>query len=277
MFYLWNKHKERVVLLFLVGLCLILIELPLNRQISVLRNFFLYLLQPSQKITTELIQNNTKLAKNILSLVRLREENLNLQEENYRLRSQIIKAQDIISENDRLRNLLSYKKEINTRVQLAKVINSDVYNNYTSVWIDKGSYAGIKNNTVVMGQQHGKIGLVGRIIEVLPKSSRVLLITDQESQVRVTDQRSRFEGLIQGGNSQNIHLSYFLGEADIQVGDVVVTNGKGGIFPPGLRVGVMSKTFLEEDKLFKGGLVVPEVNPSQLEEVLLLSGEAGQG
>jgi len=271
MSYLWVKYKESIVLIFLVILCLVLIGSPFNKQVQSVRAFFYYLLIPAQKISNEMLQDNSRLAKNILSLVTLREENLDLQEENYRLKSQILQAQEALSENKRLENLLAYKKESVYYSQLARVISAEPENCYTSIWVDKGSTDAIEVNMVVLAYQRGLIGLAGRIIEVLPQSSRVLLITDQQSELRVINERTRYESVAQGENTLSLRLRYFLNEADIQPGDTLVTSGKGGIFPPGLKVGTLFKTFQEEDKLFKGGLAQPEINPGLLEEVLILN------
>jgi rod shape-determining protein MreC len=276
MSYFWVKYKESIVLLLLAAFCLLLIGSPLNKQINVLRNLFLYLVNPSQTIVTELIQDNTNLSRNILSLIRQREENLNLQEEVYRLKNELIRSREAQSENDRLKNLLVFKKEASPSAQAARVIASDPANCYTSLWLDKGADDGIQLNMVAIAYQRNGIGVVGRIVELLPQTSRLLLITDQESGIRVTDQRSRYDGEAQGENSNDLRLRYFLDEADLQTGDILVTSGKGGVFPPGLVVGKVAKAFLEEDKLFKGGSVVPEIDPGLLEEVLLLPGRRNQ-
>ncbi|MDD5492026.1 MAG: rod shape-determining protein MreC [bacterium] len=271
MSYWWVKYKESIILIFLVALCLVLIGSSFNRQVQSVRAFFYYLLNPSQKISFEMLQDNSRLAKNILSLVNLREENLDLQEENYRLKSQIQQSREALAENERLKALLAYKKESPYYGQLAKVIGSEPENCYTSIWVNKGAEDSITGNMVVLAYQHGLIGLAGRVVEVQPRSSRVLLITDQESEVRVVNERTRYESVAKGENSFSLRLRYFLNEADIKSGDILVTSGKGGVFPPGLKVGILTEAFQEEDKLFKGGKAVPEINPGLLEEVLILS------
>lgn len=271
MSYWWVKYKESIVLIVLVVLCLTLIGSPFNQQVQSVRAFFYYLLNPAQKLSSEMLQDNSRLTRNILSLVNLREENLNLQEENYRLKSQIQQSQEVLSENERFKALLAYKKDSPYYSQLARVIGSEPENCYTSIWVNKGREDSITENMVVMAYQRGSIGLVGRVIEVLPQSSRVLLITDQESEVRVINERTRYESVAQGENNFSLRLRYFLNEADIQPGDILVTSGKGGIFPSGLKVGILTEAFQEEDKLFKGGKAVPEINPGLLEEVLILN------
>jgi len=271
MSYWWIKYKESIVLIFLVALCLVLIGSPFNQQVQSVRTFFYYLLSPSQKISFEMLQDNNRLAKNILSLVNLREENLDLQEENYRLKSEIQQSREAMAENERIKAFLAYKKESAYNSQLAKVIGSEPENSYTSIWVNKGREDTIAENMVVLAYHHGAIGLVGRIVEVLPQSARVLLITDQQSELRVINELTRYESVAQGENNFSLRLRYFLNEADIKPGDSIITSGKGGIFPPGLKVGRITETFQEEDKLFKGGVAIPEINPGLLEEVLILN------
>ncbi|MDD5131392.1 MAG: rod shape-determining protein MreC [bacterium] len=271
MSYWWIKYKESIVLIFLVVFCLTLIGSPFNQQVQSVRNFFYYLLAPSQKISFEMLQDNSRLTKNIISLVNLREENLNLQEENYRLKSQIQQSREALTENERLKALLAYKNESAYYGQLARVIGSEPENCYTSIWVNKGREDNVIQNMVVLAYQRGSIGLVGRVVEVQPRSARILLITDQESELRVINERTRYESVAKGENNFSLRLRYFLNEADIKPGDILVTSGKGGIFPSGLKVGILTDTFQEEDKLFKGGIAIPEINPGLLEEVLILN------
>lgn len=265
-----GKHKENRVLLILVILCFILIGSPLSQHFRALRSLFLSVFIPGQKISMEFIRDNHRILTSVYALLKVQEENLDLQEQVYRLKEQLNKYQEALGENERLRGFLRYKKELNLDGQLAKVIGSNPRDRYTSVWLDKGSMHGVEVNAVALGYQKGEIGVVGRIIEVSLQNSRLLLITDQESEVTVVDRRSRCDGILKGENMVDVRLAYFLNDADMQPGDVLLTSGKGGIFPPGLKVGVIKKVFGEQNKLFTGGFAAPVVNLGQLEEVLLL-------
>lgn len=265
-----GKHKENILLLILVIMCFILISSPLSQHFRNLRFLFLSVFCPGQKISAEFIQDNRNLIARVYSLLKVREDNLDLQEQVYRLKEQLNKAQEALSENKRLREFLRYQEELKLDGQLAKVIGSNPRDRYTSIWLNKGSMHGVEVNAVALGYQKGEIGVIGRIIEAWPENSRLLLITDQESEVRVVSQRSRCEGILQGENTAHVRLDFFLNDADIQVGDMLVTSGKGGIFPPGLKIGVITKVFVEQSKLFVGGFAMPVVDPGQLEDVLLL-------
>jgi rod shape-determining protein MreC len=85
-------------------------------------------------------------------------------------------------------------------------------------------------------------GLVGRIAEVGERASRVLLITDLNSRIPVTIEGSRERAVLAGDNSEQPRLIYLPARPPVKVGDRIVTSGHGGVFPPGLPVGVIAST-----------------------------------
>jgi rod shape-determining protein MreC len=80
-------------------------------------------------------------------------------------------------------------------------------------------------------------GLVGRVLEVGKRASRVLLLTDISARVPVVVERTRDQAVLAGNNSDNPELRYLPRDVDIKVGDRIVTSGVGGNFPAGLPVG----------------------------------------
>jgi rod shape-determining protein MreC len=83
------------------------------------------------------------------------------------------------------------------------------------------------------------VGLVGRIAEVGDRASRVLLLTDLNSRIPVTLQGSHERAILAGDNSPRPLLAYLAPNAKPEVGERVVTSGDGGVFPPGIPVGVI--------------------------------------
>jgi len=83
-------------------------------------------------------------------------------------------------------------------------------------------------------------GLVGRVSEVGSRAARVLLVTDLNSRVPVIVEGPQQRALLTGDNSERPCLRYLDAGAEIKVGDRVVTSGQGGVFPPGLPVGVVA-------------------------------------
>jgi rod shape-determining protein MreC len=105
-----------------------------------------------------------------------------------------------------------------------------------SLMIHAGSENGIARGQAAMTGE----GLVGRVSEVGRQAARVLLVTDLNSRVPVIVEGPQQRALLTGDNSERPCLRYLDAGAEIKVGDRVVTSGQGGVFPPGLPVGVVA-------------------------------------
>jgi hypothetical protein len=110
----------------------------------------------------------------------------------------------------------------------------------------------------------------------LDRHCRVLLITDQGSSVDAIDQRNRVRGILCGKDPNGCLLKYIRSNLDIREGDLVITSGKDGVFPKGLRLGVIQAAYKDPVDLFQKIEVKPLVRLSALEEVLIIKhGVAG--
>src|SRR5438105_3505254 len=105
-----------------------------------------------------------------------------------------------------------------------------------TVMIDAGSGNGLARGQAVISGE----GLVGRLTEVGVRAARVLLITDLNSRVPVVVESSRATAVLAGDNSDRPRLVYFGNAKDVKIGDRVVTSGEGGVFAPGLAVGLIA-------------------------------------
>jgi rod shape-determining protein MreC len=113
-------------------------------------------------------------------------------------------------------------------------------------------------------------GVVGQLIKVADRSSRVLLVTDNASAVAAVVQRSRARGVVRGAGRGRLTLEFSIREDDIKVGDQVVTSGIGGTFPKGLPIGEVTMVKKGEYGIFQIVEIRPAVMISRLEEVLVL-------
>jgi hypothetical protein len=138
--------------------------------------------------------------------------------------------------------------------------------------IDKGFRDGIAPDMPVVNDE----GVIGRILDVSDRHSRVLLITDQGSSVDAIDQRNRVRGIVSGKDANGCLLKYVRGNLDIKEGDLVITSGKDGIYPKGLRLGVVQAAYKDPVDLFQKIDVKPLVRMSGLEEVLIIK-RGGEG
>jgi len=173
--------------------------------------------------------------------------------------------QEIRLANQRLRRLLEFGERVDLPALPAQVIAEDSSSWFRTVVIDKGGEDGVREGMPVVGAE----GVIGRIIKSTPRQSRVLLITDASSSVASVIQRNRTRG-VSRGRGDSLAFDFALRQKDIEVGDRVVTSGVGGVFPKGLLVGEVTRVLKEEYGLFQAVKVLPAVDFSRLEEVLVL-------
>ncbi len=163
-------------------------------------------------------------------------ENARLAEENARLLHWQQAALTLASENGHLRELMKLVPEAAVSYVTARVIADSGGAFVRDLMVDAGSDSAVaRGQAAITGE-----GLVGQVSEVGAGAARVLLITDLNSRVPVIDQRSRQRAILAGDNSDRPLLRYLDPAAAVETGDRIVTSGEGGVFPPGLPVGVVA-------------------------------------
>ncbi|HEU0264525.1 MAG TPA: rod shape-determining protein MreC [Geobacterales bacterium] len=253
-----------VVILFAV---FIFFSLNLRRRFhaNIVEQTMLRVTAPVQRFTTWSKSNVDRLWNDYLFLVGVEEHNRLLLEQNRRLNGRVIENNELVLAGDRLRQLLALKNTLPMSSMAATVIGED-----SAPWkiliIDRGEADGVREGMPVVATA----GVVGQVIKVAPHTSRVLLLTDGASAVAITIQRSRARGVLHGKGDDNCSIDFSLREEDVQVGDIVVTSGMGGIFPKGVPVGEVTMVTKGEYRIFQSVEVRPYVNLSRLEEVLVL-------
>jgi rod shape-determining protein MreC len=163
-------------------------------------------------------------------------DNQRLREENGRLLQWQNVARRLQAENAELRKLTKFQPPADARYVSAQVIANSGGAFARNVLINVGSHDEVaRGQAAVTGE-----GLVGRIAEVGDRASRILLLTDLNSHIPVVLDGSRERAVMAGDNSDQPRLLYLPANVAVKVGDRVVTAGSGGVFPPGLPVGVVA-------------------------------------
>jgi rod shape-determining protein MreC len=163
-------------------------------------------------------------------------DNQRLREENGRLLQWQNVARRLQAENAELRKLTKFQPPADARYVSAQVIANSGGAFARNVLINVGSHDEVvRGQAAVTGE-----GLVGRIAEVGNRASRILLLTDLNSHIPVVLDGSRERAVMAGDNSDQPRLLYLPANVAVKVGDRVVTAGSGGVFPPGLPVGVVA-------------------------------------
>jgi rod shape-determining protein MreC len=164
------------------------------------------------------------------------EENRRLTQENERLLRWQQAALDLAADNEKLRGLVKAVPNAAVSYVTARIIANSGGAYVRTVMIDAGVEQHVaRGEAAITGE-----GLVGRLTEVGARAARVLLITDLNSRIPVTIDGSKTNAILAGDNSERPRLVYLSEKDGVKVGDRIVTSGEGGVFPPGLPVGVVS-------------------------------------
>ena len=169
-------------------------------------------------------------------LVALYQDNRRLEQENERLLQWQQVALKLSADNRQLRGLLKAVPEGKASYVTTRVIANSGGAYVRTVMINVGAEEGLaRGQAAITGE-----GLVGRLTEVGSRAARILLITDLNSRIPVTVDGSHSNAVLAGDNSDRPRLVYLATPDAVKVGDRIVTSGEGGIFPPGLPVGVVT-------------------------------------
>ena len=190
-----------------------------------------------------------------------------LKEENEELKAQLVELTEAQETAERLQSLLDLQSTYDLTSVAARIIgtSSDAWTD--TVTLNKGSSSGFEVGMPVLDSG----GVIGQIIEVSATTSTVRLITDEESGISAMIQSSRAQGMLQGQADGTLRLSYVSTEADVEVGDVVITSGIGGVFPKGLPLGTVSSVEKADNAVYYTIVVIPFSSAETNEEVLVVT------
>src|SRR5215469_13623584 len=175
-------------------------------------------------------------ANRVLGVMTIYRDNVRLTEENERLLGWQQVALRLSAENAELRELTRLAPEPAISFVTARVIAESGGAYARSVMVDAGSENGVtRGQAAITGE-----GLAGRVSEAGSRAARVLLITDLNARVPVIVDGTRQRAILAGDNSARPSLRYRDADGMVRVGDRIITSGQGGVFPPGLPVGVVA-------------------------------------
>ncbi|MCU0489266.1 MAG: rod shape-determining protein MreC [Anaerolineales bacterium] len=199
---------------------------------------------------------------------RMRLENAALEAEVARLQAEIISLKQQIGETQVLSALVDFAR-VNPeyRYVAASVIGRDPSPFLQYVIINRGSDDGLRRGMPVVTQQ----GLVGRVAAVTAGAARLQLITDPSSKINVRLEPSRASAVLQGEITGDVSLDMIPQLVAVQTGDLVLTSGLGGNYPPNILVGQVTGVRSLDTDLFQRASVQPVVDFNQLEIVLVIT------
>ncbi len=239
------------------------ISLLYSRDSKLISSLEMSLLDNARSIMTSssAITNNIDTTWSTISeFINLHAKYEELQLENQLLKDNIITFQQLLFENEELRKLNSVTLPKATKIATTRIVSQfeGAYSNTAVILAGKKQH--IKPGQVVVNGD----GVIGRVIAVGAKVSRVLLLTDRSSKIPGFFPRTKEHGIVVGNNN-NLLAQYLAQSTKIMVGDLVLTSGDGTLFPYGLPIGVVSG-------IEKGNIIITSFyDPSKLNLVSVLS------
>jgi rod shape-determining protein MreC len=197
----------------------------------------------------------------------LQEENDSLHTQIFMQKAQMQKLASLESENIRLRELLDSSFEVGEKVIIAELlsVNLDPYKH--QIVINKGQLDDIYPGQPLLDAE----GVMGQIVHAGPYTSTAVLITDTAHAIPVQVNRNGLRSIAVGsGTIDRLDLPYIPNSADIQPGDLLITSGLGGRFPPGYPVAVVSAVQHDPGRTFSQVMATPLAHLNRSREVLLV-------
>tara|TARA_B100000686_G_C16772692_1_gene966285 strand:- start:450 stop:1187 length:738 start_codon:yes stop_codon:yes gene_type:complete len=228
-------------------------------------SFVTSIVSPLQKFFSQTVNWVKEYSDHYFFLANVSGKNKRLQAEINRLVRKNNELRERLLQEERLDKLLG-TEEFNSNHILGNVIARDATQWSRVVFIDKGTNDGVDENVAIASN----LGVIGHVIQAGNTSSKVLLINDSRSAVDALFQGSRVFGVVAGTGGDVCKMKYVPLEADVKVGDKVISSGLGGVFPKGWMVGTVSKVVRRKQGLFQEITVQPSADLNRLEEVLVL-------
>src|SRR5215467_10758800 len=164
---------------------------------------------------------------NYADLRGVRKQNRELQEQLSRLQMEQARLKQDADQAHRLQVLLDFKEKFTAKTVAAQVIGTSGTEQSRVILIDKGAQAGIKIDMAVITPD----GIVGKVKEVFPISSQVLLISDHDSGAGVILESSRLQGILKGTSVGELQINDVMSDEKVEPGEHVVTSGGDRIYP----------------------------------------------
>ena len=194
-------------------------------------------------------------------------ENEKLQTENLLLQGRMQKLAALTEQNVRLRELLNSSALVNEKVEVAELIGMDPNPFTHRIIINKGERDGVVLGQPVLDAR----GLMGQVVELMPYTSRVLLLTDTTHSIPVQVNRNGLRAIASGtGNPERLELRHVADTADVKEGDLLVSSGLGQRFPAGYPVATVKEVIHDSGQPFAIVRAIPTAALNRSRYLLLV-------
>jgi rod shape-determining protein MreC len=241
--------RGRLLLFVCLAVSLLLITLDFRQNrggvITRAKDLAVAVVTPIQRGFTAVTQPVGDLFAAVGDLANIRSRNRELEDRLDQAQADIREAQSLEDENTRLRNMLELDKAWQSMERETAPVISKAPSNYKwAVIIGKGRDDGIRQNMAVIDPE----GLVGKVIQADRNQATILLLIDPEAAAGARVEDARDTGVVRGnGAAEYLSLEFVAADADVSVGNEIITSGyDGGVFPPGIPIGVVAEVAPED-------------------------------
>ena len=267
------KMRGVLVLGTVVAACLLLLTVQARGRSTPTAEVLAFVTTPIQSGLARVNRAAVTVWSTYLDWKNVRAESRRLRDENQRLRVESLQVSETAAENQRLRRLLALQQRLPLATVSAEIIAREWGGWVRSLTVNRGRGDNVVRLTAVISPE----GLIGRVMEVRSGASIIQVLTDPASTVGAHVVRTRTAGIVEGDPRGTMRLKYMAREGGgIQVGDLVVTSGAGGVFPRGIPVGRVRAIDDRGSALFHYAVLTPVVDFARIDEVLLLTGDTKQ-
>jgi rod shape-determining protein MreC len=263
-----RKYQSIITVSILVFIFLTILSLLFkpSGETGFFKKLTLETVAPLEHVVNVSIHGIDSVWRRYVFLVGLEEENRKLRERLALLLGQLNTYREAQLEYERLRHLMGIRESLGLPTITARVVGRERSSVFKTVIINRGSLDGVTAGSPVLTHE----GIVGRVTDVSWNVSTVLLLIDYNSNIDALVQGVRAQGILQGAGSIECVLKYVQRSEKIKAGDLVISSGLAGVFPKGLSLGTIISIDREKAGLFQRIKVIPTVDVSKLEEVLVV-------
>ncbi len=258
------KKAVLTILILVIALAIINLIPGLTKGLG---NFVYTIFSPIERLFSGVGNGIINFFQMLTSISDLNKENLVLREKNLILESELVQLKETQKENDVLKQALNIVKSEHLTLDTAIVVGKDIQGLQDWILINKGSKRGIKENMTVISPEKA---LVGRIISVSDSFSKIMLINDKESVISALIEDSRTEGLIKKDEKGGIFMDFIPKTEKLELNKRIITSGMDNLYRKGIFIGTIETIDLSDNQIFQKIRIVPAINFSELEYVLIL-------
>lgn len=261
------SNLTKFVILAVVSISLVTIDAEHRHETHTVRGLLDRALYPVQAVSTLPTTFTQGIRDYLRSNATLRQENHRLSQANLLLRAKLTRFDALKAQAARLNKLFKAPPIPGYRETIARVLAVSAGPFTRRLTLDEGAHQGITIGQPVIDAH----GIVGQIVKVGPDTSQVMMITDPNSGVPVISTRDGLRAIVFGtGSMTHLKVPYLTITADIRPGDILVSSGLGGIFPPGYPVARVTRVVSNPNLAFLKVVAEPLARLDHYTEVVLL-------